>query len=471
MLIDRIAILGELSHDTDVVSDFILTASSYGIPSKNPVPSFLVVLFRTYDVVLLESSENDSTGRAINVLSEKTDVFGWKLFPRLDSAEAFSLRLASLDRTSPLPESPTKLDGSPLTTRSYLRSVGHPTQTCFTKDQEEDNCVKLGTMMAMEDTIADRLAVEAGANANEAEYKMTSGNSQTTGSLLRNAHMSSFGAVGKSASGSISAEAAGSEMMDMLQMQFNFNKEGVRAFNSQGVKLLVSHLIPHKFYNEKYALCFMERIHPALWFFEAAFLRELTVPFVNTVLKPKGMAIPLYLETLDDIALCKQSNPHEYRTSKNGWTINKPSFRVRVPNGMASVDKYVNDAFKTFASNFKANSSIGAIYADWLRCNKENVYNMETGISGKKKKITHEQFAQFLQTKLVQAFSTCSIEYNVPLDKIITYGHIKQFLMEQCGYNHWTELPLDLKKAIMARAHQTYPDWNQTEVRPYGQHD
>lgn len=86
MLIDRIAILGELSHDTDVVSDFILTASSYGIPSKNPVPSFLVVLFRTYDVVLLESSENDSTGRAINVLSEKTDVFGWKLFPRLDSA-------------------------------------------------------------------------------------------------------------------------------------------------------------------------------------------------------------------------------------------------------------------------------------------------------------------------------------------------------------------------------------------------
>ena len=53
------------------------------------------------------------------------------------------------------------------------------------KKQDEENCVKIGTMMAMEDTVADCLAAEAGANANEAEYKMTSGNSQSAGSMFR----------------------------------------------------------------------------------------------------------------------------------------------------------------------------------------------------------------------------------------------------------------------------------------------
>ena len=156
--IDRNAILGELSHDTGIVSDFILTASSYGVPSKKPVPSFLVVLFRTYDICLLEASESDSTGRAINVLSDNSETFGWKIFPRLDSAEAFVSRLKSLDHASPLPDSPTNLGGPPLTTRTCLHSVVGPSQTCFTKKQDEENCVKIGTMMAMEDTIADCLA-------------------------------------------------------------------------------------------------------------------------------------------------------------------------------------------------------------------------------------------------------------------------------------------------------------------------
>ena len=65
---------------------------------------------------------------------------------------------------------------------------------------------------------------------------MTSGNAQSAGSMFRNAHLYSLGVVGKSVNGSISAEAAGSEMMDMSKMQFNFNKDGVRAVNSQGVK-------------------------------------------------------------------------------------------------------------------------------------------------------------------------------------------------------------------------------------------
>ena len=78
--INRNAILGELSHDTGIVSDVILTASSYGVPSKKPVSSFLVVLFRTYDICLLEASESDSTGWAINVLSDNSEHSGGNFF-------------------------------------------------------------------------------------------------------------------------------------------------------------------------------------------------------------------------------------------------------------------------------------------------------------------------------------------------------------------------------------------------------
>ena len=472
--------LGELDDNQAILNDFMLTASAYSVPSKNPVDSFLVVLFRNYETCLLTASNPESAMHTIKIIGEKTDVFGWKVFATLESAEPFEVRLKALDKSKPLPESPKSLDGPPLTPLSALRAgaSGPPPQTRFTAEQEAKNCVDIGNMMAREDNIAECLAAEAGADANEAEARAqaaraTHSSFSMTG-LSRfngNPHMSRFSQSGKSTGGgNLSAEASGSEVLDMSRMKFNFNKDGRRAFD-QGVKLLVSRLIPHKFYNEKYAFCLMNQIHRLLWFFEAAFLQELTQPYVKSELIAKGKSVPLFLETLDDIALCKPNSPHEYRTSKSGWTINKPYFIVRVPNGMASVDKYVSDAFNTLASNFKENSSIGAFYADWLRANKENLYNSETGVTGKKKKLTHEQFSQFLHTKLVQAFSSVTTEYNVPLDKMITYGHIKQFLIEQCGYNHWSELPLELKSAILARTHQAYPDWDQTEVRAYGRDD
>lgn len=459
----------------------MLTASAHSAMSQKPADSFLVVLFRNYESCMLVASHPESAMHTIKIINEKSDAFGWKVFATSDSAEEFVARLKKLDTAKPLPESPKSLDGPPLTALSPLRAnaSGRPPQTCFTKEQEAQNCVAIGNMMAREDTQQECLAAEAAADAHEAEKnaesraRATRSNFSTSGSagFMKNPYVSNFSPSGKSTSGSnLSAEASGSAVLDMSKMKFNFNKEGRRTFD-QGVKMSVSKLIPHKFYPEKYVFCLMSQIHRQLWFFEAAFLQELTQPYVKSELIAKGKSVPLFLETLDDIALCKPNSPHEYRTSKSGWTINKPCFMVRVPNGMASVDKYVSDAFNTLASNFKENSSIGAFYADWLRANKENLYNSETGVTGKKKKITHEEFAQILQTKLVQAFSSVTIEYNVPLDKMITYGHIKQMLIEQCGYNHWSELPLELKSAILARTHQAYPDWDQTEVRSYGRDD
>ena len=55
----------------------------------------------------------------------------------------------------------------------------------------------------------------------------------------------------------------------------------------------------------------------------------------------------------------------------------------------------------------------------------------------------------------------------MPLDKVMTYGHIKEWLIQTSGYNHWQELPQDLKPYILLSRNASYPDWYETEVKPF----
>ena len=71
-----------------------------------------------------------------------------------------------------------------------------------------------------------------------------------------------------------------------------------------------------------------------------------------------------------------------------------------------------------------------ANFAAWVTANKGVPYKQETGTDGSRKTISHVQFASLCQTRSVKAFKNVSIEWNYPLDRIITYGHIKKFLME-----------------------------------------
>ena len=53
-----------------------------------------------------------------------------------------------------------------------------------------------------------------------------------------------------------------------------------------------------------------------------------------------------------------------------------------------------------------------------------------------------------------------------------TYGHIKEFLVTTCGYDHWNDLDKDHKQAIISRWQQVpYPDWDETIVKSYQKTD
>ena len=48
-------------------------------------------------------------------------------------------------------------------------------------------------------------------------------------------------------------------------------------------------------------------------------------------------------------------------------------------------------------------------------------------------------------------FSEKIVEYQVTLDRVITYGHIKEFLVNYCEYDNWEEMHMEIKPAIMTK--------------------
>ena len=74
-----------------------------------------------------------------------------------------------------------------------------------------------------------------------------------------------------------------------------------------------------------------------------------------------------------------------------------------------------------------------------------------------------------MERQLVEGFASKTVDYNTPLDKMMTYGHIKQFLMDTCGYDGWHDVPTNLKGGVLtltARGND-YPDWEETRIRNY----
>ena len=142
---------------------------------------------------------------------------------------------------------------------------------------------------------------------------------------------------------------------------------------------------------------------------------------------------------------------------------------MKVPNSYG-VDNYVNQeiqAIHAITNPFKAsNKEAEYHYADWLAAHKAGAYNSDTGESGKKKKISHDEFAKQLQVKLVNGFSKATVEYNAPLTTFMTYWDVKVLLTETLGYSHWNEVPMKVRKLIITGS-QMFPDWDSIERPDY----
>ena len=54
----------------------------------------------------------------------------------------------------------------------------------------------------------------------------------------------------------------------------------------------------------------------------------------------------------------------------------------------------------------------------------------------------------------------------MPLDSIITYGHIKEWVSETLGYSHWQQVPAHFKTLILTARVRTYPSWEDIQIMP-----
>ena len=232
------------------------------------------------------------------------------------------------------------------------------------------------------------------------------------------------------------------------------------------LKVKVSGVFQHYEKPLSYARVFLFQ-PSSLFFLSAKFLRIPYEEMTHELFIRQGKEIPLYVRSFDDIPICLPSDRHNYRRSAvSRWTINVPYFDVEFPSHLGSVEQFVTNALSTLASNYKAESDCGANYASWLKVNKESLYKKECGVNGQKRKMKHDQFGSYLQKRLVKAFEQRRIEWNVPLDSCITYGHIKEWLSDTLGYNHWIHLPQHLKGYILSSSGDMYPDWDEIEIKP-----
>ena len=214
-----------------------------------------------------------------------------------------------------------------------------------------------------------------------------------------------------------------------------------------------------------FAICTMQP-NEALYYLSAEFVAMPVKEYADKFMRKRGQPVPLFMETLKDMPMCITSDPHNYNRTKSGWTKNVIFWVVEIPDNLATFEAYVKNAASCIASNYKDGGLCGSNFAAYLQRHKPKLYLRETGMSTAGKKLTNAQFAQSLQTKLVRGFQERTYQWQVPLDSILTYGHIKEFLTGICGFTHWGQVPPHVKGNILTVASVAYPVWEDIEIKP-----
>ena len=428
-----------MSKEVGIINDFQVVAMETKFMGSQDKPnSFLVVLKTNFDVFVIGATEDTAMVRSQNLFIDHPDMTAWQTFPTEEIANAMQEELHTLDRSLPLercgiPKSDTNEVHAPL--------LSSP---------------PMGSPQA-------KSPPASSTTVNRGDSLLSPGlNSQT----------SNHSSPGKIAA--ISSEAArGATVIDFDKCVVNFDKKGKMRPTQKGSKVSVSMMFPRKLYPESIAAMTISQIGDGtMWHFQ----KECMQPHLDAVTKQfeaNGEPIPLFVTSMCDMPLPDPKNAAVYRRNKKRYTVNKVMCFVRIPRGMGSIDSYVTAVWQSLHNIFKAGNNIGLRYANWLQEDKEVVYNIETGQSSRKKNQTHEQLARTFEKKLIDAFSNRSTEFNVPLDKMMSYGHIKEFFTEHCGYDGWQDLPVDLKKGVLHKWNrgQDYPDWDSTRIRSYNAAD
>ena len=438
--------LGMLSADRSVLLEFVQDHFNAVTDASSSKPSFLVVLMKDYSVIMRDASDDSRGDEYVGLCDREADMYGWALLRSEVEAVSLHEKLLTIDKQLALPDIET------------VRSVAASAKSRASLPVVSMDAAATPTSRPpVVNPYAKKPAapLRGGTSSSVAKFGVEFVDTNDPSSPPR---------ISGTSEPSSSPPTNVLAPLDMSSMNLAMDTNAMNEIGT-GIKMKVSGVIPHARHGRGYTMSFIT-FPDLLYYADGKFLKTRVDPFIREHFTKKGQAPPMYLASLGDIAMCQPSNPHEYKRTKKNWTISVATFTNEFPLNGASAEAHVKTAFSNIASGYKADGNAGAHFAAFVKANKGNLYRRETGVDGSKKTISHDQYANLLQTRLVKAFKNVSIDWNVPLASVITFGHIKKFLMETCGYSHWSEIPANVKDYIVGSS-SSYPEWDDCSVKPY----
>lgn len=412
-----------------------LTSFTDAMSNDSAPPVFLVVYDESRQAHMFSSKDDDAFEKYVALFAgdDRKKLRGWKKFTSSVPATEFfeGLSFISKKGASPTP------------------SLVHPPQI----QANSFNSPTRENLMGSFNNASPSSSVTFGANVGGSGGVGNSGMSSPSASSFR--------------SGSRAPPALEGGGVDLRGLKYSLS--GGKGRGGSGFTIKVSPAIPHKSGVTSFAV--MLFIRPgSMWHFAAPVLAAPIDAYVEH-LKSQGQDVAVWMTNISDCPLPNAKDPKKFSRNNKGYVTNMPRIVFEV-NKLVSIDTHVNRILNTLGSNFTPeNTELGSEYANWLKENKPGVYDSETGETGTKKKISHEEFVATIQSRLVKLFASKQLEWNAPMDTLMTHGHIKEFLIKFCGYNHWNELPQDCKKKLLYKPMNPYPDWDSTEVPSYNGRD
>ena len=425
-----------MSLDVGVIGDFAGSAVSHQF-AKGP-ETYLVVLHKDMTVAVHSTSDPASMVVAKTITTNVERFVGWKHLQSKNEVDLFVSKVKLIHEI----KAANKPDSNLLPVADDVT----PPTTHYSEAMADNATIGVANMMATEDANASDTAAAVADEEEKAESKAVPPSKTATTQAN----------TGKPVPYSFSQP----QQYDLSAMTFKFGANGGTSGAPCGIVITSAHAFPHKSRPYSVAPQHLKKINSNVWHLDATYLKDGMDQFSAAFIESKGMEKPMFMDTLTNRSIVDPNHPNEYKKTKGGYVTSKIEWCIQIPNGF-NIDLVANQAAETISSMFKTTvANCGENYANWLAANKSGAYNTDTGETGKKKKITHDEFCKQMQLKLVNGFSKRSIEFNTPLDTWMTYYDIKLFLIEKCGYPTWNDVPVTERKYVIGQyPRKTFPDW------------
>lgn len=453
-----------MSNDTSIIRAFSNACMEHMLGVKNDM--HFLVLENSNKLVSHAASDPASSIFVSTMVGNLTSFKAWKLFDDKSSMERFTAELKQVDVVGDgTRNSVTVVDdveeNVPITNDNAAAGVARSFAV-----EDSTAHVKTSTVASVVGQNVGNENWSGDCDLNATQSQQYQRDSDTMDVKQCGKYVAGAGTDGKS-SGGVSVAAYkcpnpvdGLESFDCSKLSFTFDKEGKKSTEPRGCEFSLSALFPHK--NHPYGIMcgMLKKINTNVWHIDAKYWVMRFKYFVDRA-ESEGKEVPLFMSTCRDMGTCDPMNPARYRRSDKGYINRKMFFLMRVPNGFSS-QAIINQTINAFTSPFKESvKDCGMEYANWLRETKVGAYNSATGETGKSKKISHDEFAKQMQVKLVHGFSKNTKEYNVPLNKWMTYWDIKSMFTDYLGYADWSDVPPDMKKSVISQSPRVdFPDWD-----------